>query len=532
MEPVIDTDVLVVGAGPTGLTAAVLLADHGVRVLVVEKNQGTGDEPRAISVTDETLRVMQGIGVLGRLAPEMLMDTGARYFGRRGRLLAEVHPASSRLGQPAKSQFDQPVMEESLLGAARDRDRVRLCFEAEAVSARDLGDRVETTVRGPWGETAVHARWVIACDGGRSPIRHRSGIPMEGSTQVEEWIVVDLLNTGEHEKFAEFHCNGVRPAVVVPGAGGRCRFEFMLLSGETAERMTTPDMVATLTEPYLHRRVAPGDIRRARVYVAHQRVARDYRRGRVLLAGDAAHMMPPFAGQGLNAGIRDAANLAWKVAAAVQGTGTDALVGTYETERRPHAVQMVEISRRIGLIVMSTDPKITVARDLLLRGTGLVPPLKRWITGMRFLKQPHFARGCVAPAPGGLPRAVTDLVGRSLPQPTVRLPEGGTAPLDTVLGPEWNALRFGAGPGAGVEIIRLGAEPGAPDAPVVVTDESGAFAGPGAEPVTLLVRPDRYVAAAAPAGREPETFAELAHLVPWLPEAWRRQDHDRPALSS
>ena len=141
-------------------------------------------------------------------------------------------------------------------------------------------------------------------------------------------------------------------------------------------------------------------------------MALNYRAGHVLLAGDAAHMMPPFAGQALNAGIRDVANLAWKVAAHVQGTGTEALVATYQAERRPHAVDMVRLSHRIGTVVMNTNPALTAIRDAAITASGIVPAAKGWLAGMKFLKQPHFTAGCVvAPAADQFPSAAAALVG-------------------------------------------------------------------------------------------------------------------------
>lgn len=513
MDQLTETDVLVIGAGPTGLTTANLLADLGVRVVLVDKLPGPGDEPRAISVTDETLRIMQQIGIMDRLGPEMLMDTGARYYGRKGQLLAETRPAGRRLGQPGKSQFDQPVMESLLLEAARERN-IDIRFCSEAFSVQDRGTHAEVTLIDDAGKKTVRASWVVACDGGRSPVRTQLGIPMEGSTQVQKWIVIDILNTGEHEKFADFYCNGSRPCVVVPGVKGRRRFEFMLLPGETPAEMTTPEAVASLVRPF--QEVRPEDIRRAAVYVAHQRVALTFRQGRVLLAGDAAHMMPPFAGQGLNAGIRDAANLAWKVAAAVKGTGTDALVSTYDTERRPHARDMVRISHRIGKVVMSTNPKLTPLRDAAITASGIVPAVKAWLVGMKFLKQPHFTQGCVVKPGAEVPKAATALVGRALSQPSVELAGGERVQLDEVLGYGWSILR--PGPAGKIRIQRIGADAPArkPGEEILVTDLDDAFMPLREHNVSLIVRPDRYVAAACLTGTESSALASLGRFAPAL----------------
>ncbi|MDQ0044572.1 bifunctional 3-(3-hydroxy-phenyl)propionate/3-hydroxycinnamic acid hydroxylase [Variovorax boronicumulans] len=522
MKPQIQTDVVIVGAGPIGLTLANLLANLGVRTILAERAATVSDEPRAISITDESLRVMQQLGIMDRLAPEMLMDTGARYFGRNGQLLAEVRARQPRLGQPAKSQFDQPVLAQLLLEAALSRPLATVCFNTEArhvVSDRD-GARLELASQGQ--VQAVNCKWVIACDGGRSSTRTQLGITLEGSTQVERWIVIDVVNSRHAPTpYSQFHCNGKRPCVVVPGVKGRCRYEFMLMPHDDPEAVLEPDSVIRLVAPY--QVIDAGDIRRAAVYVAQQRIAQTYRKGRVLLAGDAAHLMPPFAGQGLNAGVRDAANLGWKLAASVRGEAPDALLDTYEQERRPHAAEMVRLSYRIGKVVMSTSPMLTALRDWSISALGLVPAAKAWIVGMRFLRQPHHVHGCVRPPSNRVPPAVARLVGKALAQPRVRTERDQVCWLDSLLGPEWATVHFRTDGWIEVAHRTL-------PAPAVVQDADGLFDDVSASGAVLLVRPDRYVAAAA-ADREelPHVIAGLDGLLPHLGEALGMGKPRRPA---
>lgn len=526
----INTDVLVIGSGPTGLTAANLLADYGVNVTLIEKNPGSGDEPRAISATDETLRVMQRVGIMDQLAPEMLMDTGARYFGRGGKVIADVRPGAPRLGQPGKSQFDQPVMEGALYQAARNRENIDLHYATEvtaisqhtdSVTVRALrqGERTEGhngAVAGDQGidmtipvdaektELEITAKWVLACDGGKSFTRRELGIKLIGSTQIERWIVVDLLDVaGTPEPFASFHANGQRPAVVVPGVKGRRRYEFMLFDHEDGQAMIRPEVISELVAPYQD--ISKVTVRRAAVYTAHQRVAASYRKGRVLLAGDAAHLMPPFAGQGLNAGIRDAAGAAWRIAAQIKGEGTDALLDDYQLERRPHAAEMVKLSKRIGWVVMNTNPVITKIRDIVIPATRVIPPLNRWLTQMRFLKQPHYLKGTVCTDVSGVPPLAAQLLGRQLPQPSVQV-EGATLALDELLGKGWAYLEV-----SGHQKLFIQRSSGSR---VEAHDPAGTF--DCAAGAILLIRPDGYVAGIAPTLQFPQLCSRFADKLPGL----------------
>ncbi len=511
-------DVIVVGAGPVGLTAALLLAEAGVRTTVVERSTAPGDLPRAISLQDESFRILEQIGIAEDLKAESLLDTGSRYFGLDDRLLAEARPAPSRLGHPAKTQFDQPVLEQLLFDRAVSHPRLEVLLGTEATELSQDAQGVTLEVSTPDGPRTLTSSWLLGADGGRSFTRSAAGIDLVGTTQPQRWIVIDLLNeTAPRDPYAEFHCDGRRPYVLVPGVKGRLRLEFMLFDHEDADEMTSPAQIRELMRPF-RAELDPADVRRAAVYVAHQRIARSYRAGRVFLAGDAAHLMPPFAGQGLNAGLRDASNIAWKLVEAVRGGATERLLDTYETERRVHGARMMVLSRRIGAVVMATHPVATRVRDAVVQLLRRAPAVHDYLATMRFVTPPDYSGGVAVPAGEDAPELPGVTVGRSLGQPVVTGASGGPAGLDAHLGRGWSVLALGAEPGdldpyfarIGATVLRLDG-PGSPapadgpgrDGIVRLREEQAVLtAGLPAAPVLVVVRPDRYVAAVCtPAGQ-------------------------------
>ena len=519
--------VLVIGAGPVGLVTALLLADAGVATTVVEQAEAPGDLPRAISLQDESFRVFEELGIADALKAESLLDTGSRYIGLRGRLLAEAKPIPSRIGHPAKTQFDQPILEQLLFDRALAHPGIQLVLGAQAVAIlRDVdGVTVDITERGV--ARRLTADWLVGADGGRSFTRSELGIRLEGTTQTQRWIVVDLLNEHKkHEPFAEFHCDGKRPYVLVPGVDGRLRVEFMLFDHEDADVMTSPEKIRDLVVPAFRSDLVPDDVRRAAVYVAHQRVALSYRSGRAFLVGDAAHLMPPFAGQGLNAGIRDAANLAWKLIESIKGGATERLLDSYESERRTHGAMMVKISRRIGAVVMATNPLATRARDAVVRLVNLVPAARFYLANMRFITPPDYSMGvAVSPAKDSSPVQGVE-VGRALSQPTVSAADGTSAGLDAFLGRGWALIGVGVDPAtagrywSGIEATRIhlldpGTAPQATDEGVVQLAETTSVltgSNPGRS-FFIAVRPDRYVAAVFAADDEQRVVDELRTFI-------------------
>lgn len=439
--------VLVVGGGPTGLTTANLLGVLGIRVVLVEQNASTSNDAKAISLDDESLRSLQMAGLGDAIDRIIVPGTGTRYFGARGQTLVHARgPGGSRLGHPFKNPFAQPELERVLCGGLERFPGVKARFATRLVALADGGDHVRVVLRddadhGP--EQQMRVDFVLGCDGGRSTVRELLSIPMSGRRFGDLWLVVDTLDDPHDERYGMHHGDPARPHVIVPGRQGRCRYEFLLKPGEGQPGGQPPfELVRDLVAPF--RSLRPENIERSVVYRFNALLADRFQQNRCFLLGDAAHMMPPFAGQGLNSGFRDAANLCWKVAEVAHGRATTHLLDSYESERRPHAKAMIDLSVRLRAVVMTTDRRRAVTRDTLVAAAMKTRPGRRYLSEMRYRPATRFESGAICRCGDRAERA---WVGVFFPQPRVLLgPDHHVVRLDDVLGRGWSILGVGTAP--------------------------------------------------------------------------------------
>lgn len=356
-------DCIVVGAGPVGMTLAALLSEAGASVLVLERNSGTSESPKAISIDDESLRTYAAAGLVERLLSIIVPGTGTRYYDAGGSPVFHARAEFPyRLGYPFKNPFAQPDLERVLLAELTRRSNVELRFAAELVTIDAGPDGVLATYRSGGVAASVEGRFLIGADGGRSTVRTQLGIGMRGRSHPERWLVIDVLDDPHRERYGMHHGDPARPHVIVPGLEGRCRYEFLLFEGEgDAGDEPRFELIRALLQRY--RAIEPHQVERAVIYKFHGLIAREWSVGRAFLVGDAAHMMPPFAGQGLNSGIRDAANLAWKLVAVLRGESPERILMTYQQERFEHAWDTITLSEKLGRVVMTTSPRIAAVRD-------------------------------------------------------------------------------------------------------------------------------------------------------------------------
>lgn len=361
-------DVAVVGYGPAGATLANLLALRGLSVLVLEREADIYRLPRAIHFDGESMRVFQTIGIADELEPRLVVAPGMRFVNAAGRTLidwkrpTEIGPQGWR----ASYRFHQPDLEEMLRERVSRQPNVdvRLRHEVFAIEQRenDALLRFENMASGRLLQ--ARARYVVGCDGARSLVRRLIGTELEDMQSHERWLVIDVILKREKPELGDYsvqYCDPARPATYVRGAGERRRWELMLHPEEDAAELTRPERIWELLSPW----VTPDDatLERPAVYTFHSVVARGWRQGRLLIAGDAAHQTPPFMGQGMCAGVRDAANLAWKLADVLAGRAPDALLDTYESERSPHVREFIETAVRLGSVIQTRDPSLVEQRD-------------------------------------------------------------------------------------------------------------------------------------------------------------------------
>ncbi|WP_433566748.1 bifunctional 3-(3-hydroxy-phenyl)propionate/3-hydroxycinnamic acid hydroxylase [Nocardia sp. CA-151230] len=531
-------DVAVCGAGPVGLTAAALLAARGVTVAVLEQHGTTSDEPKAISIDDVSLRVFQQAGIVDRILPIVVPGTGTRYYDSYGEPLFHARgPHPFRLGFPFKNPFAQPDLERALASALAESPTAQLRFGTQVIGFEQLPDCVRLSAVADGVEQALEADYVLGCDGGRSATRLLQGVDMTGRSYDDVWLVVDTLDDPHTERFAMHHADPRRPHVIVPGLEGRCRYEFRLYDGEGgAGEPPSFELIRRLVAPY--RAIVPSQVERAVNYRFNAVVADRWMIGRSFLLGDAAHMMPPFAGQGLNSGIRDAANLTWKIADVLAGQLDPSVLTSYQVERAPHALATVRMSERLGRVVMTTSTRLAHRRDESVRNALRTKEGRTYLEEMRYRPSSQLTDGMVV-----VPAGRSEDVGVPIGQP---LSFDATAHamrrLDDVVGTGWALIGVDVDESdwTATDPIRLALS--ATDALVVTREQvprtrrrvlididgglmrefscyQGRF---------VLIRPDRIVAAAW----TPSASADVtADVLKWTPQSAEVTQAAEKALS-
>ncbi|WP_280240648.1 bifunctional 3-(3-hydroxy-phenyl)propionate/3-hydroxycinnamic acid hydroxylase [Nocardia abscessus] len=550
---VLDVDVVVVGLGPTGLTLANLLGRRGVRVLVLEREPEYYGLARAVYTDDEGMRIFQTAGAADELAADMNVDSTVQWVRGDGSVLAQFHRIDRPLGWPVVNFLYQPYLENTLERALdryphvtvrRGREVVGFDQDADGVSVEHAECRGTGYGKLPADTdlgTAerVRAEFLVGCDGGRSVVRTELGIEMSGTSFPERWLVVDLkardgVDAFRHLPYFDFVCDPELPIVSCPQPDRHHRFEFMLTPTQTKEEMEDADTVRR----HIARFVDPDEVQvlRKLVYTFNAVVADRWRDGRILIAGDAAHMTPQFIGQGMNSGVRDADNLSWKLTAIIEHDAALEILDSYESERRPHAKAMIDLSVLNKKLVSIDNKVFAAARDIGLTTALRVPGLGGWIRGAKMKPRPRFRRGTYL----GLPRrGLRGISGTLAPQPDVRDYDGRHRRLDEALGIGFAILGYGVdprrafGPGelailrnldaAFVTVYPLGGRPqGKPgegrDDVIDVEDHTGTLtrwfgrAGLRTGGVVVL-RPDRFVFGTAEAGRGAPLIAELVRQI-------------------
>jgi 3-(3-hydroxy-phenyl)propionate hydroxylase len=404
-------DVAVVGFGPSGAVAAGLLGREGVRVLVCERSRTVYEKPRAIALDHEIMRVLQQLGVVERVEPWIAPFRPSEYYGVDGQLIKRIHTVEPPypLGYIPTLVFTQPPVETALREHVSAMPSVEVLLGSEMVGLQQKDDQVTLDLRDEDGTSSnVNVQYVIGCDGAWSTTREMLGIQFEDLVFDEPWLVVDVLaNEKGLRKLPESsiqYCEPQRPCTYVIGPKNHRRWEISLLPGEDPKETATEAGTWRL----LSRWITPedGKLWRQTSYRFHALVAREWRRGRVFIAGDAAHQQPPFIGQGMAQGVRDVANLTWKLKSVLDGRARDALLDTYQQERTLHVRRLTTRLKELGAVICERDIDKARHRDaVLLAEQGgevrtitrqeIVPPLE---TGM-LSSQPSAANGTLFPQP-------------------------------------------------------------------------------------------------------------------------------------
>lgn len=514
-----NVDVLVAGYGPTGATLAALLGKRGWRVTVIDRAASIYDKPRAITADHEAFRIFQEIGIADELYETTTPHPGTDFVGLEGQVIKRFYPAPPPypLGWTPSFMFVQPELEATLRRSVTRMSQVEAVLEHELVDYKQGPEGVVTRIRrqSNGSETEICARYLVGADGASSAVRKQMDTAVEDLAFDEWWIVVDAWIRDAMPDLPERcvqYCRPSRPGTYIVGPGTLRRWEIKILPHERPEQFRDHDAVWRVLREFID--TSALEHCRTAVYRFHALVADRWRESRVFLAGDAAHQMPPFMGQGLGAGIRDAFNLAWKLDAVMRGTAGSSLLDSYCEERKRHVRTVVEHAKSFGLIIGELDVDAARERDERL-GEDLRSGRAETIR-QRFI--PGLETGLIArdesgqPAPGA---------GDLLVQPWVREESSGWRRLDDVLGAEFALVAIDSRAlaelddsvlwrwrhlGGRVALVRAGNTPkvAALDGVLQLEDRENLLPAwlASQQGTALIARPDRYVFGVAATGKE------------------------------
>ena len=482
-------DVAVIGYGPTGATAANLLGQRGLKVLVIERDPDVYNRARAISTDDEVMRVWQSVGLADRLQQDMLPDRPLNFVDADGVPFIDLKISSRGTGHPPQQFLYQPAVDHVLREGVDRFSNVDVLVEHECLRVVAKGDEVELMLADLRTDTfkRYHASYVIAADGGSSPTRGQLGIGYSGRTYTERWVVIDtkvLKEWDAHDRL-RFHCNPDRPTVDCPTPLGHHRWEYPARACEDEQELLREDAIWKVLRD---QGITPENVKilRAVIYSHHVRVAERWRVGRVFLAGDAAHAMPPWIGQGMSAGVRDVANLCWKLAAVVKGQAPESLLDSYEAERKPHVTEVTRRACRVGRIITERNPIIASLRNRVIRTLTRVRGLDERLQRLTWIPDARYDDGFFT----GSHRAA----GWQIPQPWVTAADGRRVRLDDLLDGQWTIVHIGEPP-SGTEAW---AKPGA--ATIRATEPELIDWLRKKNTTAAVLRPDGFIYAAAGSG--------------------------------
>ncbi|MEP5766685.1 MAG: bifunctional 3-(3-hydroxy-phenyl)propionate/3-hydroxycinnamic acid hydroxylase [Halieaceae bacterium] len=515
------TSVVIVGAGPVGLMLAHQLGSAGVATTVLELAAELSDEPRAVVLDPESLRSLQGLDLLPALQDEILFGVTGDYLNGAGEVLFEINDAEpGPLGYPNLNGFNQPGLVRILAAELSRYDCVQLLFqhELEAFSQSDEG--VELRVRDAAGdEHRFSADYLVGCDGGRSTVRAGLGVKMQGESNPQPWLVIDTREKNyDGEASVRFYCDPARPGMFIQTPHDNRRWEWMLLPGEDREQFLQDDTINELIAPFVN--LDEVEIYRRRVYDFHAIIADKFQQGRVFLAGDAAHMTPPFAGQGLNSGLRDAANLGWKLAACIQWSAPTSLLESYESERWQHAQELINVAVQLGNDIQPIDPDLAAVRDAGFAALRQQPEAMEEFQDAIFkpMLDRYFAHGAAVDI------AADALSGRMVFQPLLSARDGSSSLLDEVAGPGFSIIGYNCDPAELIpadvlapwlahdtSLVRIEGAGSGGD----LHDDAGYFAEilADSDASMLLIRPDRFCMASFNDDNATDKLARAAAML-------------------